>query len=73
MTGTYYDRLTGPDKRTVEELCRPLSAKVMPRIAMIGITNEITEQQAIGIQRKSLSNPGKSQQGRKAKRRIAKP
>ena len=69
---TYFDRLTGPDDRPIEELCRPLSAKVMPRLAMIGISNEITHQQAIANQRRTASNPGKSHQGRKAKKRKAK-
>ena len=65
MTGpTYYDRLTGPDTRTVEELCKPLSARVLPRIAMIGITHEITEQQAIANQRRTSPNPAKSQSKR---------
>jgi hypothetical protein len=65
MTGpTYFDRLTGEDTRTVEELCRPLSAKVLPRIAMIAISHEITPQQAIANQRRVMPNPAKSQSKR---------
>jgi hypothetical protein len=61
MTGpTYFDRLTGEDTRPIKELCRPLSAKVMPRLAMIGVSNEITHQQAIANQRRTMSNPAKS-------------
>jgi hypothetical protein len=64
MTGTtYFDRLTGPDTRTVEELCRPLSAKVLPRIAMIGVSNILSEGEAMANQRK---------QGRSGKSKPAK-
>lgn len=56
MADTYYDRLKGEDTRPVEELCRPLSAKVMPRIAMIGLGGEISQSRAIGNQR-NLQRP----------------
>jgi hypothetical protein len=64
MTGTtYFDRLTGEDARPIEELCRPLSAKVMPRIAMIGVSNILSEGEAMANQRK---------QGRSGKSKPAK-
>ena len=64
MADTYYDRLKGEDTRSVEELCRPLSAKVMPRTAMLSLVGEKTEGQALGSQRRNGVN-GTRKKGRR--------
>ena len=64
MTQTYYDRLTAEDTRSIEDLCRPLSAKVMPKIASLSLHGTLTDQQAIAKQRRT-TRQGKSGKGKK--------
>lgn len=45
------------DKETIADLCKPLSAKVMPRRSLFGSDHAPTTQEhALAMQRSSLSN-----------------
>jgi len=57
MADTYYDRLKNPDAgKTIEDLCRPLSAKILPARAMTSLVGTLSEQQALANQRRTTRN-----------------
>jgi len=54
---TYLERLNAVP--TLDELLRPVSAKVMPRTAMLSLHGTLTEGQAIAKQRRTYRTGGK--------------
>ena len=64
MTKTYYDRLISGDDRPIEEMCRPLSAKVMPRSALLSLHGTKTEGRALGSQRRMGNSGTRKKKGR---------
>lgn len=57
------------DEKSIEELCKPLSAKVMPKKAMHNIGGrEMTQSRALASQRAALSNANNAKMKRTKKK-----
>lgn len=56
---TYYDRLKNPPEQSIEELCRPLSATVLPKSQQHGsFGQELSANKARARQRQTTRMPG---------------